>query len=412
MNRILASSRGSVLAIVMMTLFTLGILGVSMSLQGVHESRLAQRHLYDTQAFWLAEAGIQKAFSEIRGNRCQGFRDTLTNASCSSCTCGSGDMLFSEALGVGEYEVTINNSVSTVISRGYYPNKATASLQRNIKVNVSGSPIFGYAAFSQGKMVFSNNALVDSYNSSDGEYGGVNISSSGNIGTNSTAEGAIDLSNNVIIMGSASTGAGGTITGSGNVTGAITHANNVTLAPIIVPQDLSGSADLGPMTLENNETKILAGGNYKHDNITFANNVILEISGDVKLYLTGENALLGGNNAQVKINADASLVIYTEGAIAFNNNVLLNNLSKKPSSFIIYSKYTGSDGVTISNNGTFYGAVYAKDTDITLDNNANVYGSMVGKTVDVANNDEVHFDLALSSLLVSGSQVPADWQEI
>ena len=409
--------RGAVLLVVLLVTVVIGILGAAVSLRSVNEARLVLRQTSSTQAFWLAEAGAQKAYYDITKNNCLSMKNEATQIVCTGCSsCGTGNKVLTGTLGAGTYQVVVNNGATQLTSTGAFaPNANTPALQRAVQASLAGSPLFGYAAFSVGNMTLSNNATVDSYDSALGNYGGANIGEVGNIGTNSGLANAIVLDNNVTIKGGVSTGAGGTVSiGSGVViTGPVTHDNNVSLASVDIPPDLVSAVSPGALSFSNDETKTLTAGDYKYDNIIFNNNVKLIISGDVNLYLTEDPALQSGNNAQVIINSDSRLNIYAEGRVIFGNNVILNNLSKLPSNFIIYSRYTGANGVTISNNGTFYGAIYAPDTDIDMSNNVTVYGAMVGKTIDISNNDKVHFDEALTAL--SDPNSPAglsDWQEV
>ena len=95
--------------------------------------------------------------------------------------------------------------------------------------------------------------------------------------------------------------------------------------------------------------------------------------------------------------------------------MLLNNLSKIPSRFVIYSTYTGSNGVTVANNGTFYGVIYAPSTDVSFSNNSTVFGAMVGKTVMLSNNAQVHYDESLKTFSDPNSlfmSTLGNWKEI
>ncbi len=265
---------------------------------------------------------------------------------------------------------------------------------RRLTADCNAASFFQYLAFSDKALSLDNNAFLDSYDSSRGYYGGSNVVSNGNIGTNIST---IDLKNNVTVHGTQTTQA------------------HFVLDPVIVPAGLTALVSSGELSFSNDQTQTLLSGQYKYSGISFGNKTKLVIAGNVTLYLTGDPSILSGNNTELVINAGASLIIYADGKVSFNNDVLVNNVSKIPGKFIIYSTYSGSDGVKIDNNSTFYGVIYAPQTDVILNNNVTLYGAIVGKTVEISNNVAVHFDEALKSFTgpgISSTGVLVHWAEL
>ncbi|MBF0486458.1 MAG: hypothetical protein HQL16_08095 [Candidatus Omnitrophica bacterium] len=414
--KFLSNQKGSALVITLFFVIIVAMLGAVISLRSSGEAWLSQGQANSSYAFWVAEGGIQKAYWLITKSDCVGLKNQGTSANCAACaSCGPGNLALSENFASGSYAVVISNGNKKLNSTGTYSPNSFLTTTRQIEVILGSPPLFGYAAFSRGQMTFSNNAKVDSYNSTQGAYGGTNVSSQGNIGTMSAGADAIVLNNNVTIKGSVTTGEGGGVQqGSGvTITGTVSDNNDRTLTVVTVPPELLSAASLGPLTFSNGDTKNLSAGKYRYDSIGFANNGELVISGDVVLYLTSSPAIAAGNNNKVTINTGGSLKIYTDGAIAFNNNVLLNNATQDPSKFSILSRYSGSDGVVISNNGNFYGTIYAPDAGVNVSNNAQVYGAIVGSAVNVSNNDQVHYDLALGAIDdTNAAPVLRNWREV
>ena len=96
------NKRGSVLIIVFLVIIFLTILGGVMFSRGLSERSLTKKYVDSTRAFWLAEAGINKAFKQLKAN----FDDTAS---------------ISGTLGVGSYSVSIGakvNQARTVTSSG------------------------------------------------------------------------------------------------------------------------------------------------------------------------------------------------------------------------------------------------------------------------------------------------------
>ncbi len=198
------------------------------------------------------------------------------------------------------------------------------------------------------------------------------------------------------------------------ITGEITHTNDVYLEPVSVPEDIQTAAYYG--ALEVSGTTDLATGSYRYDSIALDNDGILNINGDVKIYLTSNTSALttGNNTVAVNIIDGGSVVIYTDGAVDLGNKVIINNnnINPKPADFMIFSRYAGENGVVIDNSNTFYGAIYAPQTSVELSNNAAFFGSVIGGTLDIVNNGALHYDEALAQ--VGAPWQPAslrDWQE-
>jgi hypothetical protein len=240
------------------------------------------------------------------------------------------------------------------------------------------------------------------------------------MGTNGTSVSVIDIGNNTTIKGIVSTGPGGTVDympSKVNITGGITHTNDVYLEPVSVPSDLQSATYLG--TLNVTGTSNLATGKYRYDTISIGNAGTLNINGNVEVYLTNPATAFttGNNTVAINIADGASLTIYSEGVIDFGNKAIINVLTanKPTSSLQIYSLYddtSNPNGVIIDNNNVFYGAVYAPLTNVIVSNNADFFGAVVGKEVTQSNNGTLHYDEALSSLQVPWQAAELrDWQE-
>lgn len=410
------NNEGAALIMLLFVLIVVGLFGVVLNIRSINESRLVQRQAYQTQALWAAESGVQRTYYEIKSNNCTGMKNKANNMSCTSCdSCGSGDRLLTGTVNGGEFEVLLTSTLASAVASGYAPSKADPKALRNVRFAFGSDPLFSFAAFAKGAMTISNNALVDSYNSDNGAYGGANIGQNGDIGTNGTSAGIIIIGNNASIMGDVSTGSGGTVTtGAGvTITGDTSHDNNIEIPSVTVPTTLTSLADGGICSIPGSGTRTLAGGNYRYQSITFANNGELIINGDVEIYLTAATALNAGNNNKITINSGAKLVMYVDGVINIWNNVQINNVGKKAADFAIYSTYDGAAGVSIKNNSNAYVTIYSPDTDVDINQNANFYGAIVGGTVNIENNDQVHYDEVLEAVGSPFSEAHVrNWEEI
>ncbi|MBI3602400.1 MAG: hypothetical protein HY209_05860 [Candidatus Omnitrophica bacterium] len=402
------NKRGSII-FAFLIILVFAALGAAIVLRSVNEAAAAKRTSDSTGALWVAEAGVQKVYWEYSYNNCGGM--------VPSTACGSGNKSLAGTLtGYGDYDVTLNNASSPLIqSIGSVPSRSSSrKVQRNVQVTVSRPAIFGNGIFAQGQVTLSKNALVDSYNSSNGNYGGSNILHNGNVGSDGTTAGIIIIDNNATIEGNVSTGPGGTVTqGNGDtITGTISSTNNITTPSVVVPSALTGLSSSGTLSVGNNGSKTLSDGDYKYTSASLSNGSTLNISGNVRIYLTGANDLTTGNNVTLNVNSGATLTVYTDGTLNLSNNITINNISKIPANMQIYSTYTGANGVTLTNNGTTYAGVYAPGTDVEVSNNNGFYGAVVGKTVKLDNNGEVHYDEALTTMANPFAQaIISSWQE-
>jgi hypothetical protein len=413
------NKKGSI-AFALLLVIVFLILGVALLVRSMNENLAATRMANATSALWVAEAGLQQLLYEYNVNNCTNMVQASTpSVHCASCTsCGGDSKILSGTLnGYGDYDITLNNAGTSVQSIGSVPDRsATNRISRTVQSTIGRPAIFGNGIFAKGQVTISNNALVDSYNSSNGLYGGQNVNHNGNVGSNGTTAGVVTINNNGDVYGNVATGPGGTVVqGNGStVSGTITDNANVSLPSVEVPDSLTSLSSSGALTLGNNGTATINGGDYRYTNLSFANNAVLTINGDVRLYLTGNEALTSQNNVVLNVTSGSSLTIYADGIVDLKNNITINNVAKNPAKFLIYSTYSSNTtGVQLSNNGQSFVGVYAPNTGVNISNNNGLFGAVVGKTVVLDNNAEVHYDEALNTMANPYEEsVITNWQEV
>jgi len=215
-------------------------------------------------------------------------------------------------------------------------------------------------------------------------------------------------------MGNAETGPGGTIKLGNNavITGTTTNTSTRTLDPVVVPSSLTGLSSGGSITVNNNNFWTVGSGDYKYDSITLKKNVAMTVTGDATIYVLGD--FTTGNNVDITITPGSSLTYYGDGIFSVNQNAALNTMEKDPNDFIIYSTYSGANGILLKGNSEFYGAIYAPDTDVKFNQNAAIYGALVGDTVTIGKNANIHYDESLNTILggsSSGYSISV-WEEL
>jgi len=379
---------------VIVVLLTLGGATISHS---ISEKRVTERYTESIKALSLAEAGLDRGLWEF--NYGDGNWSNWTDVGV------NGKQLTADLDTLGSYRVTIsditdNNPVIT--ASGHIPDLAVSRLERSIEASVnreSNSP-FSYAGFGKEFVKMTGNGETDSYNSNDGAYDeDDNLGANGDIGTNSGDAGAIDLQGNATVNGDAGTGENGTVEVSGNaeVNGDTSDDVAEDMPPVEVPEALTSLSSGGNYGLNGNNDETLTEGDYRYNSLSISGSASLTIIGSVRLYLTHANSLRTSGNGILIIDSDADLTIYTNGRSVISGNGIANE-TNVPANFLLYSAYSGNNGVQITGNGDIYGAIYAPYTNVKVTGNGNLYGSLIGKDLTVTGNGDLHYDEALSDV--------------
>jgi hypothetical protein len=142
------NSRGVALIVSFMVITVLTILSAALISRSVSESNIVRRYAESTQAFWLAEAGVNRALKELR----DGY----------SCNTSQTD-LWHTALGQGGYYVNIEPEGSNckVTAYGSIPLTGTVQAERIIEVEISNvipPNFYDNAIYSAGDAEFKGNA--------------------------------------------------------------------------------------------------------------------------------------------------------------------------------------------------------------------------------------------------------------
>ncbi len=389
--------KGIGLVITLLTMSAMLVMTAAIFSRSINENFIGQRFSRSTQAFWLAEAGIQSAFR------------ALNDGSVSSWPpVGTDDYAMSENLTAGSYSVTVacrscSNPAATSIG-------TVAGVQRTVVARFITKSSLTKAILTKGSITLSGNGKTDSYDSSKGKYEGTNIGSKGDVATNGTTAGIIALSGNAKVNGNAGTGIGGTVTQTDNakVTGTISNDNNANIPSVEVPSCLTSLS--GSTNYSVSGTQTLTSGNYRYSSMSIDGNGILTVTGTVKVYLTGNPSLNISGNGKLIISGGGNIIIYTDGVCNIGGNGIANSTTV-PKNFILKSTYAGAQGVNITGNGNLQGIVYAPDTNITNSGNGHVFGALTGKTANISGNGDVHYDESLAHFADFSSCIIDNWAD-
>lgn len=294
------NSKGSTLAVALSMVFLFSALGVGMLEFGGGQRQFSAHQLVNTQAFWLADAGLQQSIA-------------------------NGGVVESGTLGSeGTYAVTISGSGTVTLT-----STGTATGQQ---------PAIKRILQAQGKI---QSVFQDALFSGSTSTAGMNLNSPLTIGNYNSSGAAVTPGNAQI--GTNATGVTGT-TPSG-VT--LTTSVGATLPAVTLPSALltaqcpngtSGTtqSSTNAWVVPNNTTYTFTGsGNYSCSYLQVGSNSILYINTSVALYLTatdpatgpssvnGEDIRGGGSSTNlgyVKILSGGSLTIYAAGRVTLGTN--------------------------------------------------------------------------------------------
>lgn len=301
-----------------------------------------------------------------------------------------------------------------VQSTGYVPNKnAPSAITRTVKALLSPAPEEPFQGVFVGDVdiTMGGGGYTDSYDSRIGAYGGENIGSNGDILTNGTGEGAVNLDSNITVHGDVATGPGGTVTGGATITGDVTSDFSMDL-PYYAPPDVSYVVQPGDgvLTLTGGADASYPAGNYKFTQIRLTSTSVLTIDGPSIVWITGYKgkSIDEIGSSTIQCNGDVRFYVDAEVSLAGNG---VTNSTQLPTNCLFF----GSESCTridLGGSNDFYGAIYAPNASINLGGSEDRYGAFVGNEVTIGGGGAFHYDEALGDLSLPGSTYSLRyWQE-
>ena len=384
--RLIQSKRdGFAIATVLCVVVLLLIIGTGLLSVGMHQRMRGVRTSSEISARCSADAGLTKALAEM--NKMLNLK-TWNDTSLPSATDErllNSDSIFS--YNVAKIITADGNDLYTIQSTG---NSSRSRKTVNATLELKG--IFEYAIYVADTLDLKNGTSITAYNQKPGDH-------PLQIGTNSTASGAITAKIGVTIDGDVVVGVGGD---AGTVIDSKAEAaisgqtypsliKNKTPA-IKVPKYLLEMPSSGTIT---DSTTISTSATYDGINLlgTDPNGMsTITIDGKVEIYVLGDIIL--GNGDEIQILPGSTLTIYLAGNLTIDNGGAINNLTMDAKALKIYGLDTCTS-IDFKNSADFYGAIYAPEADILLRNGAQVYGAMVGKTFTQDVSGNFHYDMSL-----------------
>jgi len=409
--------KGFVLVVGMMVMSVLLLLAVPFLYQLSFENRLTNKSYKSSAALSLAEAGVERAIWELNyGDITTWAGDSaLRTMTISSFQTSDGNVIGDIEIRVKDPDgdnpvVSSSGRVALVESRVLFKGARVVLEEEKYKPWING-------VFGDEELDFDSNAIVDSYDSRDGVYGGSNMGSEGHVGTNGTHYGCIDMDSNARIYGNA-------VSGPESVPGDVIITRGIAeifgeMDSLSEPNDMpsvplpEGLPYMGDYFLEGGETAIIdQSGEYASFRLDSSAKVT--ITADVTLYITGEFSML--SNTVLEIDPGIRVTIYLGGSFIQESNTQINNLSEDPTNLLILGTDSFNGEMEWNSNSQLWGAVYVPRADIHLNSAADFSGSISGKSFSCNSNAKIHYDVALAALELDGADgtpfTVKSWQEV
>ncbi len=392
---------GIALVITLLVMTLLLIMGTAFLSISSTETLISINERKRLQAFHLAEAGAEWAIAKLNLDGDDGW---TTEDQPLGPDGASGPI-------VGTYSVTVGTPPSSPTQRiitatGCVYDCGTPSSARaqvEVVVEEEASP-FQFAMLGMDSVNLDDRVVVDSYDSTLGDYDPDTAGAEGHIHSNRD----IILRRDNTVNGNAQ--AGGTVScGDNSQIGAPPQLCDVSdsvtkgVSPITVVTDISyppptsDTIGISPpgayntstynLTVGSGETVTLDPGTYSFNEIAVGSNATLDVTGPVTIYMTGKFNAQGG----AEINASE---------IPTTTNLL------------IFSSVSGGDAIKMERGGgKFYGAIYARDGEVEFNGGGwKIYGAIVADKIRIKNDARFHYDVALAR--AKFRPVAGTWREL
>jgi len=379
------NQKGSALLISLCLLFMLTLIGIMAVNTSTTDIDLSFNELHGDKAFYIAEAGVRRAYAELKNDK----------------TWTSGFSAVS--LGEGTYTVTVEDSsvnaalVDSVIVRSTGVVRDASRIVELTLVPEMLKP-FKYALFGDSAVEGKNSMNTDSYNSDSGSYFATNENSNGDVGSN----GSITVKNGAFIGGDVQTSqsGGASVHPGATVTGTVTDAAPPQDIPVVPQTDFDAAAAA-------NDNLTAIAGTYSYDPGTNAfesrSNVVL--TGGTYYF----SSFILKNAASLSVAPGAEATIYVTGDIEIKNSGGLN-VGGDPGDLVFLSQ----GDLVLKNSSEARAVFYSPEGKGDLRNSADFYGSVVAQSIIVHNSANFHYDRNLGNTSIgnSGDLAAVSWREL
>ncbi len=402
-----ADRKGS--ALVAVAILMVGVAMLSLAMLSVSSSAAnTQRQSKDESAsLYIAEAGVAAALFSLE----QGASGDL----------GAADDPVD--FGGTSYWVDTTDNLDgtlTVLSTGL-GGRGGARIEVVVEPKVTS--FFRWGAFGNDWLHLDYQAMVDSYDSSDGSYDDQTSGSGDDVHAleegATASNGDVTLDQEAQIYGDSMPGVDGTITilGDADVTGSTMPLE----VPAEMPEiDLPIIASTGPLVIDPDDTATIGPGDLHYDELSAGTSSTLIVHGPATV-IFDSFAMYAGSNITVN-SENGPVEFYVVGDFTVGDDTTVASMTNAPADITINlltdniadtELEVDLDELDFASNAKLYGSVYAPNAAIDIETNFELFGSLIARQLDLASNCRIHYDEALMEMgEESGGYVVLCWREL
>lgn len=407
------TEKGMMLVLALIVSFVMLVVAVPFLFRLSSQYRSAERSYRALAALNLAEAGAERAIWELNHGDVSTWDgdDEQRTMTISSFQTSGGTA-------IGDIDIILtdpesDNPIVEATGRVPYIDDLTIVKKIRVVLEKSDPSFFDFGLFGNEGVHLNSNALIDSYDSRDGLYGGSNVKSQGDVGTNAIHYGCITLDSNAEIYGDALSGPESdpedviNTKSNSHIYGEKLALSGLKEMPSIPPPE--GLPNRGDYFLgSSGQETINESGEYL--SFKLDSNAKVTITADVTLYITGEFSMK--SNTILEIADGVSAAIYLGGSFVQDSNTQFDNISKNPSKLTLFGTDSFNGQMEWNSDNGFWGAIYVPRANVICPSNTDFYGSMVANYIEINSNGKIHYDEALGPQGgASFSYVVRSWQE-
>jgi len=372
LNKFTKNEAGSALLVALVVMGLLSMLAISLATRTETEIDLNFNQLNEEKAFYLAEAGANRAIVQL--NQDNDWRTGYDGVRMND----------------GSYTVVLVDSAADATLDDTVLVQSTGEKDGAVsKVELTTIPEYKYpftlGLFADAGITLARNTCTDSYNSDSGAYAVTAVDSAGDIGSNGTVTSSKDVSFGGNI--SVATAGGITLGANNTVTGDTTSTADSVSLDFFTDDDFAYAKT-------NNDAKHggLSGVNYTYNpgsgDLVGGSFSTITLQSGVYYF----NSIDLGQGSNLVIAPGASVQIYVEGDIHLGQQSTMN-AGGSPLDMLVYSK---GANLKFDQDNVFVGAFYGPNAYIKYDQTTQAFGALVGNSIQLDQGACFHFDRNLA----------------
>jgi hypothetical protein len=328
----------------------------------------------------------------------------------SNAAVGDGTVTVSAADGDGTGDFSDDVTAPVILTAVGSSNGRNFSLTCRV-TPTGGGTVFRGGSFALGQLIMHNAAVVDSYDSSVGNYNALLPGSNALFGSNYNGPGALTLDGTAVFRGSFIGGPLATLTNLVNsilgvlsptnvstasqpyIPGRILAPNTAGLTVYAVP-NLSGTSSTNipvppgqyPSITVNGANAVLSSGTYRVTGalsnvgtitVPTGNNVIFEVDG------------IASSTGKIQVQGTGTLQFYIAGATTLSGSL---TSTSGPAALKVLGMNTATNLTIKGTTTSMTGVIFAPQASIYLTDSAKLFGAMIAKDVTADKSAAFHYD--------------------